>query len=174
MSLPEFSRPVRADRIGTAREELTITADAAECAALSRRFALRALDALSARVFIWRDGADVRLEGRFDAKLVQSCVASGAPVPATVSEDINIRFARLAEGLPEEVELDADDCDVMEFDGQAVDAGEAVAQSLSLALNPYPRAPDADKALKAAGIVAEEEAGAFGALAALRDQLARK
>ena len=71
----------------------------------------------------------------------------------------------------EEVELGEDELDVVFYDGAAVDVGEAVAETLSLSLDPYPRAPGAEEALKAAGVKSEEEAGPFAALAGLRDKL---
>jgi hypothetical protein len=58
--------------------------------------------------------------------------------------------------------------DVQFHDGTAIDVGEAVAQSLALALDPYPRAPDAEAALKEAGVTSEAETGPFAALAALK------
>ena len=54
--------------------------------------------------------------------------------------------------------------------GETVDLGEALAEQLALALDPYPRAPTADTRIKEIGILSEEEAGPFGALAALKDQ----
>jgi hypothetical protein len=49
-----------------------------------------------------------------------------------------------------------------------------VAQSLGLALNPYPRSPEAEKMLKAAGVKSEEDVAPTGALAGLKDLLAKK
>jgi uncharacterized metal-binding protein YceD (DUF177 family) len=92
-----------------------------------------------------------------------------------MDEAIHIRF------IPEpvvsgevELELEADDCDTMFHDGQTIDLGEAVAQSLGLALNPYPRSPEAEKMLKAAGVKSEDEVVPTGALAGLKDLLAKK
>lgn len=59
----------------------------------------------------------------------------------------------------------------MFHDGAFVDVGEAVAQTLALALDPYPRAPDADARLAAAGVTVAVEAGPFGALAGLPAKL---
>jgi hypothetical protein len=58
--------------------------------------------------------------------------------------------------------------DIVFHDGAAIDIGEAIAQTLALALDPYPRAPDAEAALKEAGVKSEAEAGPFAALAALK------
>jgi hypothetical protein len=41
----------------------------------------------------------------------------------------------------------------------------AIADSLMLSLDPYPRGPNADAALQAAGVLSEEQAGPFAALA---------
>jgi uncharacterized metal-binding protein YceD (DUF177 family) len=78
------------------------------------------------------------------------------------------------EGGEIEHELGADDPDTMFLEGQNIDLGEAVAQSLGLALDPYPRVVDADERLKAAGVKSEEEAGPFGALAGLKDKLGKR
>ena len=53
------------------------------------------------------------------------------------------------------------------------DLGEAVAQSFALLLDPFPRSPNADAVLKAAGVKEEGEVGPFGALAALKDKLGK-
>jgi uncharacterized metal-binding protein YceD (DUF177 family) len=113
--------------------------------------------------------------GRFAADLAQYCIASHDPVPAQMDEAVHIRF--IAEPVISgevELELEADDCDTMFHDGQTIDLGEAVAQSLGLALNPYPRSPEAEKMLKAAGVKSEEDGAPTGALAGLKDLLAKK
>jgi uncharacterized metal-binding protein YceD (DUF177 family) len=59
----------------------------------------------------------------------------------------------------------------MFHDGAAIDLGSAIADSLALAVDPYPRSPSADAALKDAGVLSEDEAGPFAALAALKSKL---
>jgi len=41
---------------------------------------------------------------------------------------------------------------VVFYDGASIDVGEAVAETLLLNLDPYPRAPGAEQALRAAGV----------------------
>ena len=41
----------------------------------------------------------------------------------------------------------------------AIDLGAALADTLALALDPYPRSPSAEAALKEAGVLSEEQAG---------------
>ena len=166
----EFSREVRLDTLGSTPRALSIEADAAERAALAQRFGLLTLDLLSADLSLSSDDDGASLTGRFHARAVQACVASGVPVPAAIEEPIAILFRNApADARPdEEIELGESDLDVMFVEGGAIDVGEAVAQSLALALDPFPRAPEAEAALKQAGVIGEEEAGPFAALAALK------
>ena len=124
---------------------------------------------------ITTEGSDIFANGQLSASLAQICVATGEPLQSEISEAVSIRFIP-EPGIDEETEfeLDAEDCDVMFHDGLLIDLGEAVAQSLGLALDPYPRSPDADALLKAAGVKGEDEAGPFGALASLKEKLTKK
>ena len=176
MTQPEFARPVRVDTIGTSARGIQVQAGAEERAALARRFNLSALARLEAQVEIQRAGDGLVATGRLSATLVQSCVATAAPIPASITEEFTISFRPEpdAAGGEEEVELGEAELDVMFYDGAMIDLGEAVAQTLALHLDPYPRAPDADDALKATGVVDEEAAGPLGALAAaLKEKLGK-
>lgn len=169
----EFSHVVKLSEIGSHSHNIRLSADKAARSALMARFDLAALDSLEAEISLKPEASGVVATGRFTASLAQYCIASNDPVPATLDERIHIRF------VPEptvggEIELEADDCDTMFDDGQTIDLGEAVSQSLGLALNPYPRSAQADKILKAAGVKTEEEAAPPGALASLKDLLAKK
>ncbi|HEY0313791.1 MAG TPA: DUF177 domain-containing protein [Allosphingosinicella sp.] len=159
---PEFSRPVRIDTLGQAPRHVEIEAGEAERAALAERFGLVSIDSLSATAEVSRTGDSVTARGSLTGAVVQSCVASGEPVPETVAEDYEIHFRPPPETASpdDEVELGEAELDVVFYDGGAVDLGEAVAESLSLALNPYPRSPAAEAALKDAGVKSEEEARA--------------
>ena len=171
----EFSRPVRIDAIGETGRVETVTAQAAERAALATRFDLIAIDRLDATAELKRKGEEVFVSGTFAASVVQACVATGEPVPATIAQPFALKFvpALVVEG--DEVELDAADLDVVAYDGAAVDLGEAVAETMALALDPFPRCADAEAVLRAAGVKAEEDVepapGAFAGLAALRGKL---
>lgn len=168
----ELSRPVRLDTLGDAPREVAVVADEAERAALARRFGLLALAELRATVDLRQEAGRIACTGRLYAQAIQACVASGEPVPAVLDEDFALAFVPAQSGRgEEEVELDAADLDLVEYDGAAVDVGEAVAQTLGLALDPFPRASGADAALRAAGVIDEDAAGPFGALKALRDRL---
>ncbi len=172
---PEFSRTVRVDTLAGQPRSLSIGASKEERAALSERFGLVAIERLSAEAELRRSGNEVRASGTLSAAVVQSCVATGEPVPAEVQEDFSIVFRPHPEVAAEdEIELSQGELDVVFYDGASVDLGEAVAETLSLSLEPYPRSTDADAALREAGVVSEEDAAAAGPLAGLKDLLAGK
>lgn len=174
---PEFARPHRLDQIGAGEASLQLSADAEERAALARRFALRAIDRLDASLTVRRDANGVVARGHLSGAVVQSCVVTDEPVPAAIEEDFAIRFvpeSGEAGASEEETELSEDDLDTVFYTGSAIDLGEAVAETLALALDPFPRSPNAAAVLRNAGVISEEEAGPFGALAALKDKLGKK
>lgn len=173
MTGPEFSRTLRTDTIGAIPRAVDVEADEAERAALARRFGLGAIGSLRAQISVARANRDIVATGRVQAEVTQSCVVTGAPVPARIDESFALRFRPEPEaGAPEEeIELGEDEMDVILHDGASVDVGEAVAQTLALNLDPYPRARQAEAALREAGLRDEAAAGPFGTLAALRDKL---
>lgn len=175
MSETEFSRTVRDDTIGVEPKRMHIEAGEAERQALARRFGLLALDRLDSDVEVNRTTSGIVASGRVRASVRQSCVATGEPVAAEIDEEFTVHFRPPPEsgGGEEEIELAEEEMDVIFTDGGLVDVGEAAAQTLALHLDPYPRALGAEAALKEAGVKGEGEAGPFGALAALKDKLAK-
>ncbi|MES2020926.1 MAG: DUF177 domain-containing protein [Pseudomonadota bacterium] len=174
MTAPEFSRLERIDTIGEGARSVSITADAAERSALAERFGLLAVDRLEATFRVQRDAAGVVARGEVRAAVVQACSVTEEPLPVTVSEDVALRFVTEQEAAAEEeIELDLDALDTMPYDGAAIDLGEAAAETMALALDPFPRGPNAAAALRAAGVISEEEAKPAGALAGLKGLLAK-
>lgn len=171
MIAPEFSRPQRLDAIGAGEHRVEISADAGERAALAKRFALIAVDRLDATMTVQRDAAGVVARGQLKGAVVQACSVTGDPVPAQVDEAFAIRF--LPEGTVEgdEIELSDEECDTVFYTGGAIDLGEAAAETLALALDPFPRSAGAEAALRDAGVLGEDETGPFAALAKLKKQL---
>lgn len=176
-SRPEFSRIVKLDEIARIDWPAHTEANAVERDRLAERFGFLSLESLEAHYSLIRDGKAVNATGTIRARLSQPCIASGEAVPETVREDFTIRFVPQedATSLPaeEETELDAQECDVLPFSGNRIDIGEAVAETLALAINPYPRSPNADAYLREAGVLAEDQAGPFAALASLKGKLGK-
>jgi uncharacterized metal-binding protein YceD (DUF177 family) len=168
--MSEFSRVIAADAIGRTGA-LALTPSAEERAAVAARLGLEALEALSVAAELEPTAEGAMLRGTLHAELVQGCAATGLPIPQSLSAPFALRFVRDL-GLPgeadAEVELDDDDCELMPFEPGGVDVGEAAVQTLALALDPYPRHADADRILAERGVLREDQAGPFAALAALK------
>ena len=168
MSTPEFSRPIDLRQIGN--RPVTLEATAEERAALARRFALVRIDRLEAELALEVDGDAVVAKGRLRAAIVQSCAVSGDDLPVTIDEPLALRFVPEADVTGEELELEASELDEIPFAGTVFDLGEAVAQSLALAIDPYAVGPEAERARREAGLLDESSSGPFAALAALKKQ----
>ena len=170
MTVPEFSRPERADTIGEQPRTVTIIADERERIGLARRFGLLAIERLTATFTLHRDAAAIVADGRVEAGVTQACAASAAPLAAAVDEPVTLRFVAEA-GAAEELELSADALDTLPIEDGAIDLGEAAAETMALALDPFARAPGADAALAEAGVIGEGEAEPFSAFADLKRRL---
>lgn len=159
---PEFSRIIRAHDVGTSPRHEGLEAKPAERAGVATRFDLLTLDRLTADLTVVRDAGGIRVTGRFAAAGEQACVVSGEPVEFALDEPVDLRFS---EAVPEgeEIELGGSDLDVVPLDGDHLDLGEAVTQSLGLALDPYPRAPAEVRAAAERLLTSEAEAAAIAA-----------
>ena len=165
-----FAHALRLDQIRDGAR-LEINADEEEKRRIAKRLALVSLHSLAAYAALSRQAGDiVRAQGRLQAKLDQSCVVTGEPVPAHVDEPFDLLFMPEPEAhsSDEEIELGSTDCDVVFHDGAAIDLGGAIADTLALCLDPYPRSAGADAALKEAGVMTEEQASPFAVLAQLK------
>jgi uncharacterized metal-binding protein YceD (DUF177 family) len=144
---------------------VVIEAAPAERAALALRFGLGAVESLIAEVALEQKPRAIRATGRLRAAIMQPCAISSEDFAVTIDEPFDLKFIeqdqRSATADREaEIELDADYCDEIDYDGDMFDLGEAVAQTLGLAIDPYAEGPGADAARAAAGIMAEgEQAG---------------
>lgn len=150
-------RPLPADPV-------VVEADAGERAALADRFGLPGIDTLRALVELDARGTRIRARGTLRASIRQTCAISGEDFPANIEEDIDLSFVpegtldpAVDEDAEIEIELEAEDFDEIEYAGETFDLGEAVAQTLGLAIDPYAEGPEADEARRKAGIVAEGE-----------------
>lgn len=170
--MSEFSRTYRIDTIGEVPRAVGVEADATEREALARRFGLAALEHLEADASLFLRAGEVHAEGRLRARIVQHCVATHVELPAEVDASFALIFRSEPPRDASDAELDEGECDVVFYDGAAVDLGEAVAETLALSIDPYARAPDADAVLREAGVLSEETAvatsGPFAGLAGLK------
>jgi uncharacterized metal-binding protein YceD (DUF177 family) len=160
---PEFSVPVDIRKLYDAPKHLK--AQANERTALATRFGLEAINSLTAAIAYHAQGETIIAKGALSADIMQQCVISLESFASTIRQDFTISFcpaesmqAILAEGEAaeeESFEIEADDCDIMPYADGRFDIGEAVAQTLALALDPFPRGPDAEQIAQKHGLVTE-------------------
>jgi len=171
----ELSRIIK-DRTLPA-DAVLIEADERERVALAQRFGVVSIEQLHSAVELSLCQKGVRAEGTLKARITQNCAVSGEPFTVSVEEPIALRFilegtAALAPSEEDDIdfEITAEDCDEIEYAGDSFDLGEAVAQTLGLAIDPYAEGPEAEKTREKAGIVIEgEQQGPLAdALAALK------
>ena len=165
MSAAEFSRVLDVRQV----EGLTLrlTANEIERAALAVRFELVRIDRLEAEVALTRNGQAVEARGNLSADIVQSCAVSAEDFATVIRQPLALRFVPAGSHRPDdELELDDTALDDIEYTGCEFDIGEAVAQSLALAVDPFATGPDAEKTRRA-GLLGKSETGPFSALKGL-------
>ncbi|MEL6530399.1 MAG: DUF177 domain-containing protein [Pseudomonadota bacterium] len=168
MSTPELSRIVKVRPVPA--DALLIEATDAERAALAARFGLAEIAQLTASVALEERQAVVYATGSMRAAIIQLCAVSSDEFPVMIDEPINLRFvrettlqSRTTDEGEIEVELELEDSDEIEFSGDTFDLGEAIAQTLGLAIDPYAEGPNADQVRRQAGI--SDEGAPSGPLA---------
>jgi uncharacterized metal-binding protein YceD (DUF177 family) len=152
---PEFRRLVSANDVPPKGTAIPFEADEAECAALARRFGIPGISRLSgvAKLRPWRK-TGLTLDCSYEADLMRECVVTLEPMSEEISEEFTLHFlpddqierdARFSGADEKEILIDPEAVEPPEpfLAGGRVDYGEAVAEQLSLAMEPYPRKPGA-------------------------------
>jgi uncharacterized metal-binding protein YceD (DUF177 family) len=130
------------DRIGAQGLEVVVEANAAERAGLARRMGIPDVQSLVCRFRVTPTGADrFAAIGHLSAQVVQTCVISLDDFSAAIDEHFRLRFVPAGE---ETDTIDPEDpVDEIGYQDGVLDVGEAAAEQLGLALDPYPRRPGA-------------------------------
>ncbi|MFB9951109.1 DUF177 domain-containing protein [Rhizobium puerariae] len=145
-----FSYPVKVGHISANPVTVHLEADARELEDLANIWQVLEVRSLKADLQIARWKKDgVRLKGRVEANIVQSCVVTLEPVESRIDEDFEQIFvpegsklARIVTNDAAEMVLDPEGPDLPEpFSGDTIDAGAAVTEFAALAIDPYPRKP---------------------------------
>lgn len=179
--MPEPTSPwsfkVKVAHVAVNPVQVTMSADAGERASLAQLWDIpEVLDfSASAAISRWkRDG--VRVKGHVDARIVQNCVVTLDPVEQILSEDFealfvpeNSRLARMPVDEAGELFLDPDGPDLPEtYNGDSIDVGAVAAEFAALAIDSYPRKPEAAFASqvqgKSSGESGEEKVSPFAVL----------
>ncbi len=159
---PELYRPLALDRIGARGLDITVEASAEERAAIAERLLVVGIPSLQCQFSLKQATRRViEARGHLQARVLRTCVVSLDDFEAVVDECFRLRF------VPDGTESDDPDPeseDEVPYAGAALDLGEAAVEQLALALDPYPRKPDAELPTPEA----DAPAHPFAGLASLR------
>src|SRR5689334_7386203 len=86
-----FAHRLKLDQVHDG-ERVELNADDSERAAIAERLGLDSLDCFQAHATLTRKDKIVEADGRITARLNQSCVVTGEPVPAHVDEAFSLIF----------------------------------------------------------------------------------
>jgi hypothetical protein len=151
--------------------ELKLSVGAEERAALAALLALTSVDRLDVAFKAVRFKGGMRVTGQLDAQIEQPSVISLVPVKQVISEPIDRVFLptgekHFAESVDAEIFVDVEGEDVPDhFDGQEADLSDLIVETLSLAVEPYPKS--AGESVEDLGITGDEPPES--AFAKLRD-----
>lgn len=150
--------------------KIEIVTTQAERAALAARYGLISLDVLEAQVTVREDpSGEIVAEGHVQAQIVQQCVVTLEPISSTAAASFDQRYTLRPVDVEDDLEIGPDDIEPPDpVIGDSIDVGELVAQFLSLSIDPYPRAPDADSKMDQYPSETPDD-GPFAALAQLRE-----
>ncbi|WP_262695053.1 YceD family protein [Kordiimonas aquimaris] len=145
----DLSLSIPRSEINQDERRFKVEASEAELSGLAERFKIVSIAFLSADISVStaRDRDAIIVSGHVSAKLKQKCIVSLAPVDEIIDEDfeLNLVEPEIANQFDEdEVYLDPDAPDYDALEGEQVALGEIVAQTLSVMMDPYPRAADAE------------------------------
>ncbi|MCZ6605625.1 MAG: DUF177 domain-containing protein, partial [Alphaproteobacteria bacterium] len=173
----EVSRPVLVADITSDAATHVVQATDREMSALAQRLELFGLAKFTAELALARvRGGEILVAGRVRARVTQTCIVTLGEVEGEIDETFELKFTPDTSSPPADMVISGTHEDPPEpLDGETIDIGEIAAQQLSLALDPYPRAPGVDfEAIdagpEAGGQTAEKPAvsGPFAALARLK------
>ena len=136
---PELHRPLAIEHISDGTD-VEVQATPAECAALARRMRLPAIRGLLCQFHLRRAGGVIEGQGHLVADVVQTCVVSVEEFDARVEECFVVHWVPAGQ---ESDDIDPEAPDEIGYERETIDLGEAAAQQLILALDPYPHAPGA-------------------------------
>lgn len=175
---PPFSYRIKVGHVSHNPLEVRIEADERERAALARLWDILGVEQLTAELRIRRWKKDgVKVVGTIHAEVTQACVVTLDPVGQVIDEEIEEIFvpegsplARIAANDAGEIMLDPGGPDLPEpFTGDEIDVGALVSEMAAMALDPYPRKPDARFAAHEEGGAGEDrKPSPFAALGKLK------
>jgi uncharacterized metal-binding protein YceD (DUF177 family) len=166
-----WSVPVALGDVPATGRHFDLVPDASRRDSIARLAGLAALPRLDASFDVAPYGrSGLQVVGRVSATVSQLCVVTLEPIENEIDESVDLVFAPvdavplLADGSGGEIEIPHDDGSEPLVDG-TIDLGAIAIEFLILAIDPYPRKPDAVFQAPAAS---DDSAHPFAVLAALK------
>lgn len=149
-----------------------------DCERIAEALGLLAVRKLRFEGALQADGkSNWRLEAQLGATVVQACSVTLAPITTRIEEKVTRKFVRdFLDVDPGADEVEMPEDDTVDPLRETIDVTSLMQEALSLALPPYPRAPDAELeqsnfAPPGAVPLSDADAKPFAALAALKSKL---
>ena len=167
---------IRLDSMPNTGRDLALTVDKGERDHIAEDLDILSLDRLQVKLHAVRFRGGIRVTGRLEAIVVQQSVITFEPVTQEIGEPVDRIFLPGAEKAytgqaDAEVFVDLEGEDIPDhFDGNEADLTDLIVETLSLAIDPYPRGPGESLGeLGSDGL--EEELNPFASLKKLKQDL---
>lgn len=160
---------IRLDSMPSEGRDLALAVDETTRAEIAAFLDLTTIDRLTVKLRAVRFRGGMRVTGRLEAEIVQPSVVSLEPVRQSISEAVDRVFLPgaqkdFADDADTDLFVDPDGEDIPDhFDGNEADLSDLIIETLSLAVDPYPRAPG-----ESAAVVGDAEDPSDKPFAALR------
>lgn len=177
---PPFQKPSVVATLSRARtHDFDLSPDSEEAVKIAAFLKIPEVSQLRFKGGISAEGdEDWRIDGRLTASVTQDCIVTLAPVEQKIDEKVFRLYVPEDEeaAILAEQDIDPDADDEPEGFTETIDPGQLAIEALALALDPYPRSPDA--ALDQAGFappgvtpLSDNDLKPFAGLAALKQQM---
>lgn len=153
MSAPDRTRiegaSIRLDSMPAAGRDVEVTPSADERAAIAAQIGVTSVDTLEVRLHAVRFRGGIRVTGRLSASVAQPSVVTLEPLTQQIGEPIDRIFLpggekHYAGPANAEIFVDLEGDDVPDhFEGNEADLSDLIVETLALAVDLYPREPDA-------------------------------
>ncbi len=168
-----FQRLYDLGDLGRAGAEIEIALTDKETARLAQWLEVEAVEGFAAKVSLRKHSPSrYSYAAKFDARILQNCVVTLEPVRSQIEREISRELylsSAVRRSLPKDAVSPSVDDDVTEeIEGLDYDLAAPVLEELSLAIEPYPRAPGVEFEPPKDEKGADE--GPFAALKALKRQ----
>lgn len=160
-SVGPLSRPVSVAHLPPDGLEETVEATAEERAALAGDFNLPAIHKLTAHFKLTGSVRRVRVVGRVEAAITQTCILTLDPFDSVVEEAVEVEFAVADDAATRAGGLEDPPDPIVNGE---IDLGSLTAEFLALGLDPYPKKPGVDFAYEAGNDLQDSPFAGLGRL----------